>query len=167
MKRRRYFFSDSDDESQGDESEERAVMMGFSTAAGPTSPTQTEPRQQHRSDKRYKSYNRVHDSQSDDDDDFVSPQKAKRKKFNSGSDVEMRIEAFITDESRPIRSNANRALLVNEVMQFLENANTKYKKYLSTTPAVQPQGGMLFLFDLGPDKEKWELMKRKLRYAYH
>ena len=81
----------------------------------------------------------------------------------------MRDEALITDESRPIRSNANRAILVNEVMQFLENANTKYKKYLSTTPltpAVQPQGGMLFLFDLGPDKEKWELMKRKLRYAY-
>ena len=74
MKRRRYFSSDSDDESQGDESEERAVAIGSNTAAGHTSPTQTEPRQQRRSDKRYKSYNRVHDSQSDDDDDFVSKQ---------------------------------------------------------------------------------------------
>ena len=46
MKRRRYFSSDSDDESQGDESEERAVAMGSNTAAGHT---QTEPRQQRRS----------------------------------------------------------------------------------------------------------------------
>ena len=103
-------------------------------------------------------------SSDSDNDDFISP---KQKKFDSGNDVKMIDEACITDESesRPIKSNANRALLVHEVMQFLKNANTEYKNYLSTAPAVQPQGGMLFLFDLGPDKEKWELMKRKLRYA--
>ena len=97
--KRRYFCSDSDDESQGDESEGRVVMMVTNTATGTTSSTQTEgteQRQQRRSDHG-KHYKRVHDSESDDD--FIS---LKQKKFDSGNDAKMNDEACITDESRPM-----------------------------------------------------------------
>ena len=107
-------------------------------------------------------------SMTESDNDFITPENVpnrKRKKLlakiDGESDDEMSEEG--KTESRPVKTNANIALLVNEVIQFLKNANTKYKRYLSTAPVVQPQGGMLFLFDLGSDKKKWELMQRKMR----
>ena len=65
----------------------------------------------------------------------------------------------------PISTEANQSLEASEVVDYLNKAATTYKEYLnhSVNPPVQPNGGTVFLFDLGPDEARWEKNKKKLR----
>ena len=47
---------------------------------------------------------------------------------------------------------SNDALEMEEIVSYLEGAGTNYKDFLNTSvkPPVQPRGGTLILFDLGP-----------------
>ena len=64
-----------------------------------------------------------------------------------------------------ISSDANEALETGEVVDYLDNASITYKEFLNTSvnPPVQPKGGTLLLYDLGPDETQWESNKKKLR----
>jgi len=55
----------------------------------------------------------------------------------------------------------------NQGLEASEAATT-YKEYLNHTvnPPVQPNGGEVFLFDLGPDETRWENNKKKLRSVH-
>jgi len=68
----------------------------------------------------------------------------------------------------PILTDANQGLEANEVVDYLVEAATKHKEFLNPAlnPPVQPNGGTVFLFDLGPNETQWEANKKKLRYAY-
>ena len=73
-------------------------------------------------------------SMTESDNDFITPENVPNRKtkkllakIDDESDDEMSEEG--KTESRPVKTNANKALLVNEVIQFLKNANTKYKRY--------------------------------------
>ena len=54
--------------------------------------------------------------------------------------------------------DANQGLETSEVVDYLDEAATTHKEYLNCTvnPPVQPNGGTVFLFDLGPDEAQWE-----------
>ena len=66
----------------------------------------------------------------------------------------------------PISTDVNLGLEASEVVDYLNEAGTTYKEYLNRAviPPVQPNGGTVFLFDLGPDETRWESNKKKLRY---
>ena len=61
-----------------------------------------------------------------------------------------------TDDCTVISNDANGALEMEEIVSYLEGAGTNYKDYLNTSvkPPVQPRGGTLILFDLGPDESR-------------
>ena len=67
------------------------------------------------------------------------------------------------DESVCVRSDAFDSLDAGEVYDLLSNADTVYKDMFSTVPPVQPVGGSVFLFDLGPDESQWDLKRKRLR----
>ena len=66
----------------------------------------------------------------------------------------------------PISTDANQGLEANEV-DYLGEATTKHRDFLNCVvkPPVQPNGGTIFLFDLGPNEAQWETNKKKLRYT--
>ena len=55
------------------------------------------------------------------------------------------------DECVPIRTDAYNNLTSEEVYELLTNAEALYYQ-LSTEPPVQPKGGCIFLYNLGPDE---------------
>ena len=65
----------------------------------------------------------------------------------------------------PISMDANEVLEANEVVDYLVEVVTKHKDFLNCalTPPVQPIGGTVFLFNLGPNEAQWEINKKKLR----
>ena len=47
--------------------------------------------------------------------------------------------------------------------EYLTKAGNVYKEStcLCANPPVQPRGGLIFLYDLGPDQLKWERTRRR------
>jgi len=69
-------------------------------------------------------------------------------------------------EVLPLTESAKCNLSAAEAYEYLTKAGNVYKKLtcLSPNPPVQPRGGSIFLYDLGPEKSKWEANKKKIRY---
>ena len=69
-------------------------------------------------------------------------------------------------EVLPLTESAKCNLSAAEAYEYLTKAGNVYKKLtcLSPYPPVQPRGGSIFLYDLGPEKSKWEANKKKIRY---
>ena len=77
--------------------------------------------------------------------------------------------AWISDRYEWFR---NRSILVKtgifhnlsseEAYNLLVNAS-KNKDKLSTAPPVQPEGGTVFLYNLGENSKSWDLQKRQIR----
>ena len=76
-------------------------------------------------------------------------------------------EITVTLDCIPISTDTNQGLETSEVVDYLDEAATTHKEYLNRTvnPPVQPNGGTVFLFDLGPNEAQWENNKKKLRSA--
>ena len=64
----------------------------------------------------------------------------------------------------PISTDANQGLEANEVVDYLGEATTKHRDFLNRVvkPPVQPNGGTIFLFDLGPNEAQWETNKKNM-----
>ena len=71
-----------------------------------------------------------------------------------------------SNEAVPLTENAKFNLSAAEAYQYLNKAGNIYKEStcLGTNPPVQPRGGSIFLYNLGPDQLKWEANKKKIRY---
>ena len=67
------------------------------------------------------------------------------------------------DGAIPVRANTHQPLDGSEVLEMMKHAETKYAQRISTAPPVKPRGGTVFFYNLGADKFKWDLMKRKIR----
>ena len=80
------------------------------------------------------------------------------------SELAVHIPVSQSDGAIPVKIDAHQPLDGNEALQLMRNAQTKHAACISTAPPVQPQGGTVFLYNLGSDKSKWNLMKRKIRY---
>ena len=80
------------------------------------------------------------------------------------SELEVHIPVSQSVGAIPFKIDAHQPLDGNEALQLMRNAQTKHAACISTAPPVQPQGGTVFLYNLGLDKSKWDLMKRKIRY---
>jgi len=63
----------------------------------------------------------------------------------------------------PLTENTTCNLSTAEAYKYLNKAGNVYKKLvcLGANPPVQPRGGLIFLYDLGPDQLKWEVNKKK------
>ena len=71
-------------------------------------------------------------------------------------------------EPIPLTEGAEHNLLTDEAFGYLTKAGSStYKAFtcLDTNPPVQPKGGSIFLYNLGPDHSKWEANKKKIRYV--
>ena len=73
-----------------------------------------------------------------------------------------------TTDCIPISTETNESLEASEVVDYLNQAATTYREHLNRTinPPVQPNGGTVFLFDLGQDEARWESNKKKLRCVH-
>ena len=69
------------------------------------------------------------------------------------------------DFCKAVRTDATDSLTNDEVYDYLANVE-KYREFInhSVHPPVKPNGGSVFIFDLGPNEEEWEERKKKLRY---
>ena len=61
----------------------------------------------------------------------------------------------------PVRSDLLENLEFEAVLNEINSSTSA--KCLSTAPPVQPRGGQLFVYDLGPDEKLWERKRRKFR----
>ena len=68
------------------------------------------------------------------------------------SELEVHIPVSQSDGAIPVKIDAHQPLDGNEVLQLMRNAQTKHAACISTAPPVQPQGGTVFLYNLGLDK---------------
>ena len=68
-------------------------------------------------------------------------------------------------EAIPLTESEKCNLSAAEAYEYLTKAGNVYKEStcLDANPPVQPRGGSIFLYDLGPDRLKWEANKRKIR----
>ena len=67
-------------------------------------------------------------------------------------------------EAIPVTQKEENNLSDAEAYSYLTKAGNVYKNFTRcTNPPVQPKGGSIFIFDLGPDQSKWEVNKRKIR----
>ena len=64
-----------------------------------------------------------------------------------------------------VRTDAIYSLKADEVYDYLANV-TDYQEFINhcVDPPVKPNGGSIFIFDLGPDEAQWEERKKKIRY---
>ena len=65
-----------------------------------------------------------------------------------------------SSEAIPLTENAKFNLSVVEAYEYFNKAGYKESTRLGTNPPVQPRGGLIFLYDLGPDQLKWEANRR-------
>ena len=54
--------------------------------------------------------------------------------------------------------------LTSAYQYFIKALNEKLP--ISLVPSVQPKSGSVFVYDLGPDPDKWEGVKKKLRLVF-
>ena len=66
---------------------------------------------------------------------------------------------------KAVRTDATDSLKNDEVYDYLANTE-KYREFInhSVHPPVKPNGGSVFIFDLGSNEEEWEERKKKIRY---
>ena len=71
----------------------------------------------------------------------------------------------LDDCCKAVRTDAFDFLKADEVYDYLAYANANYEAFInrSVDPPVKPNGGTIFIFDLGPDEAQWEERKKKLR----
>ena len=71
----------------------------------------------------------------------------------------------LDDCCKAVRSDVTDSLKNDEVYDYLANV-TEYREFINNCvhPPVKPNGGSIFIFDLGPDEAQWEERKKKLRY---
>ena len=62
----------------------------------------------------------------------------------------------------PVTEDARDNLKSAEVYQYFIRALNR-ELPLSLAPPVQPKAGSIYLYDLGPDSDKWESLKKKIR----
>ena len=62
----------------------------------------------------------------------------------------------------PVTEDARDNLKSAEVYQYFIRALNR-ELLLSLAPPVQPKVGSIYLYDLGPDSDKWESLKKKIR----
>ena len=70
------------------------------------------------------------------------------------------------DHCKAVRTDAFNFLKADEVYDYLAHAKANYEAFVncSVDPPVKPNGGAIFIFDLGADEVQWEERKKKLRY---
>ena len=78
--------------------------------------------------------------------------------------AESRSVGVMEDEAQcvPVTENARDNLKSAEVHHYFMRALNRDLP-LSLVPPIQPKAGSIYLYDLGPDSDKWESLKKKIR----